>query len=49
MKYVTPTVEIEMIEVKDVVAASNGKAEIEIAGEGKGNVIFSASDLFITK
>ena len=46
MKYVTPKAEIEMIEVKDVIAASLGDFEIVNTSEGKGNVVFSASGLF---
>lgn len=46
MKYVTPTVKIEMLETRDVVTASVGNVEIIITSEGKGNVVFSASDLF---
>ncbi len=49
MKYEKPIFEIEMIEVSDVIAASNGNAEIVFAGEGKGDVIFNASGIFGTR
>ena len=45
-KYVKPTFEKEIVETTDILVASPGAAEIETTGEGKGNVIFNAFDLF---
>ena len=49
MKYVKPTVEFEILETTDILSASTGAVEIETTGEGTGNVIFNAFDLFGTK
>ena len=46
MKYVKPTVEFEILETTDILSTSTGAAEVETTGEGKGNVIFNAFDLF---
>ena len=46
MKYITPTIEIEVFETKDVVAASQDGYEISNEGEGKGNIIFGATSIF---
>lgn len=49
MKYVKPTAKIEMVETTDILATSSENAEIVFSGEGKGDVIFDAFDLFGTK
>ena len=46
MKYVTPKAEVEMVETTDIMLISMGNYEIEFSGEGNGNVVFSASNLF---
>ena len=46
MKYITPTIEIEVFETKDVVATSLDDYVIVNEGEGKGNITFDASKIF---
>lgn len=46
MKYVTPTVEITVVESDDVITTSQPKHEIEKNNDGSGNVIFDALNLF---
>ena len=46
MKYITPTIDIEVLETSDVVATSKGGYEISNEGEGKGNIIFGATSIF---
>ena len=49
MKYVTPKIEISVIETEDILTASSGQAanyEIEQKGDGSGNVIMNVFDLF---
>lgn len=49
MRYEAPTIEIVMLEANDVITASTDKYEIENNGNGTGNVIFDALNLFLTK
>ena len=46
MKYVTPKIEISVIETEDILTASSEKYEIEQNNDGSGNVIMNAFDLF---
>ena len=46
MKYVTPKIEISVIETEDILTASSEKYEIEQKDDGSGNVIMNAFDLF---
>ena len=47
MKYVTPIVEIRVIEAKDVITASTIITnEVEDNNDGSGNVIFNTINLF---
>ena len=48
MRYEAPTIEIVMLEANDVITASTDKYEIENNGNGTGNVIFDAVNLFLT-
>ena len=45
MKYVSPKIELSMLEVKDIITASGDKYEIENEGD-KGNVIINAMNIF---
>ena len=46
MKYITPKIEISVIETEDILTASSEKYEIEKNEDGSGNVIMNAFDLF---
>ena len=46
MKYITPKIEISVIETEDILTASSEKYEIEKNDDGSGNVIMNAFDLF---
>ena len=46
MKYITPTIEIEVFETNDVITASQDGYEVVSEGEGKGNIIFGATSIF---
>ena len=45
MKYVSPKIELSMLEVKDVITASGVYCEIE-NNDGKGSITFSAFNIF---
>ncbi len=49
MKYVTPNYEAAVLETEDIITASsdqNPNYEVEKKGNGQGNIIMSAFDLF---
>ena len=49
MKYVTPKIEISVIETEDILTASSGQAanyEIEQKDDGSENITMNAFDLF---
>ena len=49
MKYVTPKIEISVIETEDILTASSGQAanyEIEQKDDGSGNIIMDALNIF---
>ena len=49
MKYVTPKIEISVIETEDILTASSGQAanyEIEQKDDGSGNILIDVGKLF---
>lgn len=46
MKYLAPKFELVIISSNDVLTASGDKYEIVEENEGKGNIIFSAINIF---
>ena len=49
MKYVTPKIEISVIETEDILTASSGQAanyEIEQKDDGSGNILIDMGKLF---
>ena len=46
MKYVTPKLEITVLETEDILAASSEKYEIEENDDGSGNIIMDAINIF---
>lgn len=49
MKYIAPKYEISVIEAEDILTTSTNQAskyEVEQKGDGSGNVIMNALDLF---
>lgn len=45
MKYIVPEYKISILEAKEIISVSTEKPEIENEGEGKGNIIFTVSNL----
>ena len=51
MKYVTPKIEISVIETEDILTASSGQAanyEIEQKDDGSGNILIDIGKLFFS-
>ena len=51
MKYVTPKIEISVIETEDTLTASSGQAanyEIEQKDDGSGNILIDMGKLFFS-
>ena len=51
MKYVTPKIEISVIETEDILTASSGQAanyEIEQKDDGSGNILIDICKLFFS-
>ena len=46
MKYLAPKFELVIVSSNDVLTASGDKYEIVEEGDGKGNIIFSAVNIF---
>ena len=46
MKYITPKIEISVIETEDILTASSEKYEIEKNENGSGNIIMDALNIF---
>ena len=46
MKYVTPKLEITVLETEDILAASSEKYEIKENDDGSGNIIMDAFNIF---
>ena len=45
MKYITPKIEVLILEAKDVITTSSNH-DVENNGNGEGKIIFKASNLF---
>ena len=51
MKYVTPKIEISVVETEDILTASSGQAanyEIEQKDDGSGNILIDMGKLFFS-
>ena len=51
MKYITPKIEISVIEAEDILTASSGQAanyEIEEKDDGSGNILIDMDKLFFS-
>ena len=49
MKYITPKIEISVIETEDILTASSGQTanyEVEDNNDGTGNIIMDALNIF---